>query len=223
MTPRQSLRANYYDYRRDESWRFDGDWIDPGAIFDEVELPGDPVEVPGVDLDGRLGFELASLQYDFAVIDTPRFEWGIGLGITHAVLEARATGQSGGTAELDPEWQQVDWKRDGTSPNLHTRIRWSPAARWRIEAQGQYLDTRWGDFIDERGHFERGGVLVEYLVTERIGVHVGYDWFRLKLGDDFRGTFDAPAESGVGTVDVSGRLTGEFKVHGPMAGVTFRF
>ena len=41
--------------------------------------------------------------------------------------------------------------------------------RLRVEAQAQYLDTRWGDFIDERGHFERGGLLVEYLVTERLG------------------------------------------------------
>lgn len=223
MTPRQSLRANYYDYRRDESWRFDGDWIDPGTIFDEVELPGDPVEVPSVDLDGRLSFELASVNYDFAVIDGPRFQWGIGLGVTHAKLEARATGTSGGTAELDPEWEQVRWARDGTSPNLHTRVSWSPAPRWRIEAQGQYLDTRWGDFLRERGHFERGGLLVEYLITERLAIHAGYDWFRLKLSDNYRGSFDAPGETDIGTVDVTGTLTGQLKVHGPMAGVTFRF
>ena len=68
-----------------------------------------------------------------------------------------------------------------------------------------------------------GTPLVEYLVTERLGIHVGYDWFRLKLGNDYTGSFDAPPESGVGTVDVAGRLTGQFKVHGPMAGVTFRF
>ncbi|WP_202839689.1 hypothetical protein [Luteimonas saliphila] len=223
MTPRQSLRVNYYDYRREESWRFDGEWVDPGGIFDEVALPGDPVEVPSVDLDGRLSFELASVNYDFAVVDTPRFEWGLGLGITHASLEARATGRSTGTDALAPEWERVSWKRDGTSPNLHTRLAWTPAPRWRVEVQGQYLDTRWGDFIDERGHFERGGLLVEYLVTERVALHAGYDWFRLKLSDDYRGSFDPPPESGVGTVDVSGRVTGQFKVHGPMAGVTFRF
>jgi len=223
MTPRQSLRANYYDYRRDESWTFDGDWVDPGAIFDEVEIPGEPVEVPSVDLDGRLSFELASVNYDFAVIDTPRFEWGLGLGVTHAKLEANATGRSTGTDELDPEWEQVRWKRDGTSPNLHSRLTWTPSPRWRVEVQGQYLDTRWGDFIDERGHFERGGLLVEYLLTERVALHAGYDWFRLKLSDDYRGSFEAPAESDIGTVDVSGRVTGQFKVHGPMAGVTFRF
>lgn len=223
MTPRQSLRMNYYDYRRNQSWNFDGDWIDPGNIFEEVEIPGEPVEIPAIDVDGRLSFELASLNYEFAVVDTPRFQWGLGLGVTHAVLEARGTGTSTGTDEVDPQWESFRWKKDGTSPNLHTRVSWAATPRLRVEAQAQYLDTRWGDFIDERGHFERGGLLVEYLVTERLGIHVGYDWFRLKLGNDYTGSFDAPPESGVGTVDVAGRLTGQFKVHGPMAGVTFRF
>lgn len=223
MTPRQSLRMNYYDYRRNQSWNFDGDWIDPGNIFEEVEIPGEPVEIPAIDVDGRLSFELASLNYEFAVVDTPRFQWGLGLGVTHAVLEARGTGTSTGTDEVDPQWESFRWKKDGTSPNLHTRVSWAATPRLRVEAQAQYLDTRWGDFIDERGHFERGGLLVEYLVTERLGIHVGYDWFRLKLGNDYTGSFDAPPESGVGTVDVPGRLTGQFKVHGPMAGVTFRF
>ncbi|HEV7269243.1 hypothetical protein [Pseudoxanthomonas sp.] len=223
MTPRQSLRMNYYDYRRNQSWNFDGDWIDPGNIFEEVEIPGEPVEIPAIDVDGRLSFELASLNYEFAVVDTPRFQWGLGLGVTHAILEARGTGTSTGTDEVDPQWESFRWKKDGTSPNLHTRVSWAATPRLRVEAQAQYLDTRWGDFIDERGHFERGGLLVEYLVTERLGIHVGYDWFRLKLGNDYTGSFDAPPESGVGTVDVAGRLTGQFKVHGPMAGVTFRF
>jgi hypothetical protein len=188
-----------------------------------VEIPGEPVEVPAVDVSGRISFELASLNYEFAMVDTPRFQWGLGAGITHATLAARGTATSAGTGEIDPQWEDLDWKRDGTSPNLHTRVAWSPTPRLRIEAQGQYLDTRWGNFINEQGHFERGGLLVEYRVTERIGVHVGYDWFRLKLSDDYRGSFEAPAESGIGTVDVAGKATGEFKVHGPMAGVSVRF
>lgn len=223
MTPRQSLRLNYYDYRRDQSWGFEGDWVDPGTIFDEVEIPGEPVEVPAVDVSGRISFELANLNYEFAMVDTPRFQWGLGAGFTHATLAARGIATSAGTGDIDPQWEDLDWKRDGTSPNLHTRVAWSPTPRLRIEAQAQYLDTRWGDFIDERGHFERGGLLVEYRVTERIGVHVGYDWFRLKLSDDYRDSFEAPAESGIGTVDVAGKATGEFKVHGPMAGVSVRF
>lgn len=223
MTPRQSLRANYYDYRRDQSWSFDGDWIDPGTLFEEVVIPGEPVEVPAIDISGRISFELASLNYEYAVVDAPQFQWGLGVGVTHAKLEARGTGTSTGTGEIDPQFEELDWDRNGTSPNLHTRVSWSPTPRLRVEAQAQYLDTGWGNFVNENGHFERGGLLVEYLVTERLGIHVGYDWFRLKLSDDYRGSFEAPPESEIGTVDVAGKLTGQFKVHGPMVGVSFRF
>lgn len=218
ISERNTLAASYYDFRRDESWSFEGDWLDPGDILDE-----DPVEVPRVDLEGRVEFNLASVNWDYALIDNDAFEWGLGLGVTHAQLEARASGTSSGTEELDPEWESVRWRRDGTSPNLHTRVTWRPGERWRVEAQAQYFDTRWGDFVDERGHFERGGLLIEYAVTDNFGVHVGYDWFRLKLSDDYRGSFEAPDETDIGTVDVSGRVTGTFKVHGPMAGVSFRF
>ena len=87
---------------------------------------------------------------------------------------------------------------------------------------GGKVTTTQGDITLEASTV-RGGLLVEYRVTERIGVHVGYDWFRLKLSNDYRGSFEAPPETGAGTVDVAGKLTGQFKVHGPMAGVTFRF
>jgi hypothetical protein len=223
MTPRQTLRLSHYDLRRDRSWRFDGDWIDPGSVFDEVELPGDPVEVPAVDFTGNVKFRLTTLSYDFALVDTPQFEWALGLGITQASLRARATGTSSGTAELDPEWAELEWSRTKRAPGLNTRVAWTPAPRWRVELQGQYLDTRWGNFIRERGHFERGSLMAEYLLTDRIALHAGYDWFRLKLADDYTGAFDAPGETGVGTVDVAGTLSGQLKVHGPMVGATFRF
>lgn len=223
MTPRQTLRLNHYDLRRDRSWSFEGDWIDPGSIFDEVALPGDPVEVPSVDFDGNINFRLTSVSYDFAVVDTPTFEWGLGVGITQASLKARATGTSSGTAELDPELAELEWSRTKRSPGLNTRLTWMPAPRWRMELQGQYFNTRWGNFVEERGHFERGGLMAEYLVTDNIAVHLGYDWFRLKLANDYTASFDAPDETDVGTIDLAGTLSGQLKVHGPVAGVTFRF
>ncbi|MCA0393505.1 MAG: hypothetical protein LCH70_05195 [Proteobacteria bacterium] len=223
LAPRHALHANYYDYKRRHEWGFAGDWIDPGTVFDEVDLPGDPVEVPGVDLSGELRFRLASLNYDYALLEGPALSWGVGVGLTRAILSADARGRTTGTDELDPAWDTLQWKRDGTSPSLHTRLTWAPAPRWRVEAQGQYFDTRWGNFVRETGHFERAGVLAEYLLTDRIALHAGYDWFRLKLADDYRGAFDAPAEAGGGTVDVVGRLSGQVKVHGPMAGLSIRF
>ena len=80
-----------------------------------------------------------------------------------------------------------------------------------------------GDFLDQRGHFERAGLVVEYMVNERVGVHVGYDWFRLKLKDDYTARFEGASELDIDPVDVNGELSGQLKVHGPMAGVTFRF
>lgn len=223
MTPRQTLSLNHYDLRRDRSWRFDGDWIDPGGIFDEVDVPGDPVEVPSVDLTGRVNFKLSSLNYDFAIVDTPTFEWGLGIGLTQASLDIRATGTTSGTAELDPEWEEVRWSRTKRSPGVNTRLTWVPAPRWRIEAQGQYFNTNWGNFVEERGHFERAGLNVEYLVTDSIAVHAGYDWFRLKLANDYRASFDAPDETDIGTIDLTGTLSGQLKVNGPTVGLTFRF
>lgn len=223
LTPRQTLRLNHYDLRRDRGWRFEGDWIDPGSIFDEVTLPGDPVEVPSVDFDGKVSFRLTTLSYDFAVVDTPTVEWAVGIGLTQASLKARASGSSSGTTELDPRFEQLEWSRTRTAPGLGTRLTWTPAPRWRMELQGQYLDTRWGDFTEERGHYERGALMAEYLVTDNIAVHVGYDWFRLKLANDYTASFDAPGETDIGTIDIAGVLSGQLKVHGPVAGVTFRF
>lgn len=65
--------------------------------------------------------------------------------------------------------------------------------------------------------------MAEYLVTDNIAVHVGYDWFRLKLANDYTASFDAPGETDIGTIDIAGVLSGQLKVHGPVAGVTFRF
>lgn len=219
ISDRQALVGNYYDYRRDETWTYGGSVLDTGTI-----IPGgEPIEVPGARLDGRLAFNLASLNYEYAVVQNERFEWGLGLGVTWAELEARADGTSTGTDLVDPQFENVSWKRDGFSPGLHTRLNWIPAERWSVGLEAQYLDTSWGDFLDERGHFERGGLIVEYMVSDRVGIHAGYDWFRLKLSDEYRGTARGPEGVDAGPFPYSGTATGELKVHGPMAGVTFRF
>lgn len=219
ISERQALVGNYYDYRRDETWNFGGQTLDPGSIIG----PGEPIEVPSARIDGRLSISLASLNYEYSVISTERFQWGLGIGVTYAQLEARAAGASTGTDLVDEQFEAVRWKRDGFSPGLHTRLNWVPAERWTVGLEAQYLDTRWGDFLEERGHFERGGLLVEYMLTDRVGIHAGYDWFRLKLSDNYRGTARAPAGIDAGPFPYEGKVTGDLRVHGPMAGVTFRF
>lgn len=219
ISDRQALVGNFYDYRRDETWTYGGNVLDTGTI-----IPGgEAIEIPSARIDGRLSFRLANLNYEYAVVKNDSFQWGLGLGVTYAKLEATANGSTTGTDLLDPEFESIGWERDGVSPGLHTRLTWTPAERWTVGLEAQYLDTTWGNILDEEGHFERGGLLVEYMVSERVGVHVGYDWFRLKLKDQYRGTARAPSGIDAGPFPYSGEITGDLNVHGPMAGVTFRF
>lgn len=219
FSERQAIVANYYDFRRNESWEYGGTVLDPGVIGG----PDVPIEVPGAQLDGYVELDLASLNYEYSVVATESFQWGLGLGVTWAKLQFDASGRSEGNGMVDGQFETVTWKEDGFSPGLHTRVTWSPADRWRVGLEAQYLDTGWGDFLDEDGHFERGGLFVEYMITPRAGVHVGYDWFRLKLYDDYRGTAEAPGGIDAGPFPYEGRLEGDLRVHGPVAGVTFRF
>lgn len=215
ISDRQSIGASYYDYENDDDWSFGGGSIDPG--------PGDPVGLPAVDANGRIKFAMASVHYEYAVVSTPALEWGLGLGATHVDVEAMADLAWSGTEELDPGTATFREGFDGWSPALHTRLTWRPAERWRVDLEGQYFDATWGNLLDEDGHFERGGVVVEYLVSERVGIHVGYDWFRLKLRDNFDGTIVPPAESDLAPIDWNATARSQLKVHGPMAGLTVRF
>lgn len=219
FSERQALVANYYDWRRNEDWQYGGTVLDPDA---SLGVDG-PIEVPDAQIDARIALSLASLNYEYSFISNETLQWGLGLGVTWAELEARASGSSGDTDLVDDQFETVQWKRSGFSPGLHTRLTWMPAERWRVGLEAQYLNASWGDFLDEDGHFERAGLFVEYMVSERVGMHVGYDWFRLKLTDDYQGTARAPDGVDAGPFPYQGRLTGDLRVHGPMAGVTFRF
>ena len=212
---RHSIGASYYDYENDDAWGFGGDTVAPG--------PGGAFQVPAAEASGSLEFAMASVHYEYAVVSTPALEWGLGIGATHVNLETVVDASWSATPEIEAGSARMRDKLSGWSPALHTRLTWRPADRWRVDFEGQYLDTGWGDFVDEDGHFERAGIVVEYLVTERFGVHVGYDWFRLKLRDSYAGTVVPPAESGLADIDYAGTARGQLKVHGPMAGITFRF
>lgn len=225
MTERQALVGDFYDYARTNSVTYDGRTFDPNDYFDpgDFDLPDDPIQTPTVSLDARLDFNLASLNYHYAFVRTDTFTFGAGAGLTYAELEARGSGSSSATNALDSEYVEASWKRSGLTPGVHAILGWAPMPRLRFSLAAQYMDADWGNFLDESGHFERAGLIAEYLVTDRVGIHVGYDWFRLKLSDDYRGSFGSANEVGIDRVDYSGRLTGELKVHGPLAGVTFHF
>jgi opacity protein-like surface antigen len=214
---RHNIGANYYDYDRDNDWDTDG------GLVTLPELPGESLDVPEATASGKVKFALASVYYAYDVVDTDTFEWGLGLGATYASLEGRGQLDWAGSDDVEAGSASFGDKTNGWSPAVHTRLGWRPADRWRVDLEAQYMDTEWGNFIDERGHFERAGLVVEYAVTDSVGVHVGYDWFRLKLRDDYTGTITPPPELEAAPVDVDGTITGQLKAHGPMAGVTFRF
>jgi len=219
FSERQAIVANYYDFRRNERWDYGGTILDPG----EIGGPGSPIEIPNARLDGYIELDLASVNYDYSVVSTDNLQWGLGLGVAWAKLQADVSGSSGATDLVDSQFETISWKKDGFSPGLHTRLAWTPAERWQIGLEAQYFDTGWGNFLDEDGHFERGGLFVEYMVGPRMGVHVGYDWFRLKLYDDYRGTAYAPDGVEAGPFPYEGRIAGDLRVHGPVAGLSFRF
>ena len=59
FSERQAIVANYYDFRRNESWDYGGTVLDPGVIGG----PDVAIEVPGAQLDGYVELDLASLNY----------------------------------------------------------------------------------------------------------------------------------------------------------------
>lgn len=218
FSDRQSIGASYYDYENDDSraLSFGARMFDPGP-------PRAPVELPATQGDGRIKFTMASAHYEYAVIATPAFEWGLGIGATYVDLEVVADIAWDDSADFDAGTARLSDGLSGWSPAVHTRLTWRPADRWRVDLEGQFLDADWGNLLDEGGHFERAGVVVEYLITERIGVHVGYDWFRLKVRDRVTDRFVPPPDSDFGVVDYAANVRGELKVHGPLAGLTIRF
>src|SRR5690606_38045670 len=137
FSERQALVANYYDFRRNERWDYGGTILDPGDIGE----PGDPIEIPGARLDGYLELDLASVNYEYSVLSTETVQWGRALGVASPTLHADFSGGSDGTDLVDGQSETVRWKQDGFSPGLHTRLTWTPAERWHIGLEAQYLDT----------------------------------------------------------------------------------
>lgn len=187
---RHRLVFDYFNYDKDRRW----------TLGEDISYGGETIPA-GSSIGGDVEFEVASFAYDFAVVESDTVSWGLQLGVAYAGAKARAS------AEIDGErWDARD-TADGFAPVVGTRLTFAPVDRWRFILQGQYLDADWGDFGDYDGDLSRAKALAEYRFTDRFGVHLGYDWFRLdvdRYGSD--GMFG---------------LRQEFK--GPVAGLTVSF
>lgn len=188
---RHRLLFNYLRYDQDRSATLSED-----VSFDEVTLPAGSSATVGAR------FDLASLVYDFALVETPTASFGLQIGAAWSEVEGRVSARSG-----DDRFDSRA-RESGTAPVVGARLAANTAdQKWRFVVQAQYLDADWGDFDDYEGDLSRANALVEYRFTESFGVFAGYDWFRLDVTRD-----DGDLRYGI-----------DQRFRGPMAGVTLAF
>ena len=224
MTDRQRLTFGHYQTSSRNSYDVDRAW-DPsryrGVSGTHDEFRGAASIPPAsMNVDGSFTFDfrLANLMYEYALFQNETWSFGGGIGITWADLEFNSRAQ--GTIQFDSDVETIDasyqWRRKKFAPALGLRGIYSPIESWHFTAEAQGFQTSWGNFGTLRGHFERFGINGEYRFrrSRNFGVHVGYDWFRLKLSDDVRGGFDG------NELTYTGRAVGGLRVHGPTVGLT---
>lgn len=188
---RHRLLFNYFRYDQDRDY----------ALGQDINL-GETTIPAGSTAAFDTEFDLGGVVYDFAVVESPTTSIGLQLGVQHVRLAAELRADSDGTRYFARE------SENGTAPVVGVRLAFNSAdERWRFVAQGQYLDADWGDFDDYDGDLSRANALVEYRFTEHVGVHVGYDWFKL----------DVRQHGADGSVGLDQRF------RGPIAGVTLAF
>ncbi|MFA0923961.1 hypothetical protein [Xanthomonas fragariae] len=191
ISTRQRLIFDYFKY-------------DKGRREPLTQDIGGGFTVPtGSFIKGKLKYQVATLVYDYSVIDSPQFSMGLQIGAEYAKVQANAYADLGSVFSGDV----LDESQDGVAPVVGIRFTARPSEHWLFNVQGQYLDTSWGDFGDYDGDLSRANAIAEYRVTKHFGIFAGYDWF--KLDGDPRGS-----DGLIG-------LKHEFK--GPVAGVTFAF
>lgn len=177
-----------YDKHRDDTLQSD-------LSFDDTVIPS------GSAARAETEFQLASLMYDFAVVDTDTFSLGLQLGAEWAKLEGTLRAEDGESV------YEASSSEDGYAPVVGARMTFTPGDKWLVNLQGQYLDAEWGDFGDYKGSISRANMIVEYRFTENFGLFAGYDWFKL---DATKGTGD-------------GSLALDQRFKGPIAGLTLAF
>lgn len=182
-----------YDKKRRET-------LDQDLSYDDITLPA------GSYAEAQLDFQLASLMYDYAVVENDGFSLGLQVGAEWAKAKASLVAEAG-----DERWEDSA-SEDGYAPVVGVRMTARPGERWLLNLQAQYLDADWGDFGDYDGSISRANAVAEYRFTEGFGVFAGYEWYRLDVkrsvsGDDLQ----------------DGIVGWDQRFKGPVVGVTFAF
>ncbi|HBS64113.1 MAG TPA: hypothetical protein DEB32_15675 [Stenotrophomonas sp.] len=192
ISDRQRLLFNYFKYDKDRR-----ETLDDGISFGGVNVPA------GSFVKGELKYQVASLVYDYSVVDTDTFDLGLQIGAEYAKVSTKAYADVGDLYQ----GRFLDEKTDGVAPVVGARLSFTPSEKWMITFQGQYLNTDWGNFDDYKGDLSRANAIVDYRLTQNFGLFAGYDWFKL----------DADKKGSDGTIG----LKQEFK--GPVAGISVTF
>lgn len=193
ISQRQRLIFDYFKYDQDRR-----ETLGEDVSYDGTDVPS------GSFIKGQLKYQVASLVYDYSVIDSPNASLGLQLGAEWAKVSAK------GYADLGDLYSGsfADEKEDGTAPVVGLRFTAHPGEHWLFNLQGQYLNTKWGDFGDYDGDLSRANAIIEYRFTPNFGVFAGYDWFKLDVDRK---------QNAATTIG----LKQEFK--GPVAGITLAF
>lgn len=189
---RHRLIFNYFKYDQDER----------ATLETPIEVANQQIPA-GSFVQGGVEFQVASLVYDFEVLNAENVGLGLQLGAEWAKAEATAS------ADLGPVYQGrfLDESTDGVAPVIGIRLTFQPTDRFLINLQGQYLDADWGNFDDYDGDLIRANGIIEYRFADNFGIFAGYDWFKLDIEKGWSG----------GSIGIEQ----EFK--GPVAGITLAF
>ena len=192
ISDRQRLIFDYFKYDKDRR-----ETLDEGVSWGDTTVPA------GSFVKGELKYQVATLVYDYSVVDGDRFDLGLQLGAEYAKISADAYADVGDVYQ----GRFLNEKADGIAPVVGARLSFTPSEHWLINLQGQYLNTSWGNFDDYKGDLSRANAIVQYNVNKNFGIFAGYDWFKLDVDQK-------------GSDGVIG-LKQEFK--GPVAGVSLSF
>lgn len=187
---RSRLAFDYFKYDKDRDATLGED-----LSFDDVTIPA------GSFARAETQFQLASLMYDYSIVDSNAVSVGLQIGAEWAKLEGNLH------AEAGEDVYDASSSEDGFAPVVGARVTFTPGEKWLVNLQAQYLDADWGDFGDYEGSISRANALVEYRFTRNFGIFAGYDWFKL----------DATKNGGDGSLGLDQRFKG------PFAGVTLAF
>ena len=163
FSKRNRLLFNYFRYDNDDRYILPED-----VVIDEGILPAGSIG------KFKARFDLGSLVYDYALMETSTASFGAQIGAAWAEL-------MGGITASDQNIR-IDSSEniDGAAPVVGLRLSTNTEdQKWGFTVQAQYLDTRWGSFRNYSGDISRANALVEYRFTKNLGIHAGYDWFRL--------------------------------------------